>query len=500
MVDRNVTTIGGARMIVLTMLGCGLLFLPDALRCVGWIFGSILIVITAAMVGLTGYYTCVAGKKVLKIIKKEKNQNQSEDGKSGENGESFIVQTNAKVVAVASDTKEDDDEDDDESEDTVGEDGKKEGELVTYYEVIRKSHWIVAQIVDFFLVFSTCIAVFTYICLITKTMMTLGQGYIQKYHILIFLIGLLFVMSIWKDLSALSFLSYIAIVASGVLFIVIFLIFLVNHKHTTTRKAVFSGFPSAISTILFSLSCQQNMLSIFSQLENQSRKNIINMLLIACITASILYALIGIFGYMAIGQGTKGSLIEIFTNNRGLEMEKVIDDIEMFGFEFGYYSVRFVTILYFFALISAAVFEINPAKISIKNILVRWKIMNEEAFDGWTYHIITTIVILFIGTLFGVFELEPKLLISISGAIISTTLSFMLPCFAYIMLIKNKNIILNILAYLVMVVSAILMFYILFFIVKGFRDSRRSDSYTLGDFANSDMIEMFTIGSYISTH
>lgn len=421
MLERSLSTFSASMMLILTMLGCGILYLPEAMKALGWITGSILLAAITVFIGLTSYLLCMAG---IKVQNEKKSLTQTTEKTSN-------VEVTTKISNITGSLSTSTEKQSD------GDDKVLMGDLITYFDVLYYSFPIFAYFVDLLLFFLSVSATLTYVKLTTTIVQSVCGENVEQFDILIVLMFILFCLSVTKNLATIAWASYIAISAVILLIIFVFFIYWINGQNVEVKRFD-TDFPTAFSTMIFSMSCQHNILSILSQLKDQSEKNIILMIILACVVGPALYYAVAIFGYFGMGEMTKGSVIELLT-----KPDLMIKDVVEGHSSFGFYGSKIVVLAFCITLICSAGFEINPAKISLGKFLSNFYIIKEETASSLPFHIITTALILLFCAVSVSYNVKAETLIKIGGGVGYNIVAFILPSIAYFTIIGSENYIMS---------------------------------------------------------
>lgn len=423
----TLSALQGALILVTTMFGGGILFLPASIFHMGWLPASALFFITVIFIGLTMYFLCACAE----IIQKRKAAD-----KEGE-------------------------------QDSSG--------LITYAEVMKKSYSFLSPVIDLLVSSLGFLACMTYVSLITKSLVGLFDC--EKYRIFVLagLVILVFFLGVNKDLSSLAWASYLSIGCVCSLTLLIIYIFALNlmksgnvldvtaqnlKDNITSLEYKVSGkmidinnFGKSFGYIIFAMACQQNMLSVYSQLSDKN--DTFKTILLACFIGPLIYYLVAMFGYFGIGEESKTSVLSLLSDSKSHLVCKLAAQGKAVE-----WITKAVVFMFCVVLTCSCAFQLNPAKISVANLInlipmsgkkgSRVNSENDEntesdqkkstIYDKMVYHIVTTFVVCVLVFLLNIKQLPIEIVVSLIGAVAGNCISFIFPAVAYYgVASKNKS-------------------------------------------------------------
>lgn len=362
----DVTTFQGSILMIVTMFGGGILMMPSAFFAIGWLQGTCIFTIIVLFTGLTMYFLCSAAMKSAK-----KND-------------------------------------------------------LSYYSVCTDAYPFLGPLADFFITFLSIASPLAYLGLVTDSLSRLFL--IENYRIFV-LMGvavLSFLLSSQKDLSSLRWASYLSVTSVICLSIFVMYIFKLNHVNTTV-KTFSTDYSNSIGQILFAVGCQQNMVSVYSQLRNRSLSSIIQLIFMTCLIGPLLYFMVGFFGYYGMGEESKNDLLEILTKS-----DSKIQKLLYSQGQFQKILVHMVVIAFDITLLVSTAFQINPGKKSIGNLLHKFAGFSQTSINSTKFHLISTFMIVAFGVILNAFEVDTQLVVSLVGGIACNGICYILPSLAFI--------------------------------------------------------------------
>ncbi|EHY65120.1 hypothetical protein NERG_01566 [Nematocida ausubeli] len=253
-------------------------------------------------------------------------------------------------------------------------------------------------------------------------------------------------LSLQKSLKKLSFISILSTVS--VIFLSLFVLLsgilaLVLPSNGIARdsiKAVTtapSDIAKALSGYIFSLGCQQNMVSIFSLLENPTKANGARVGVIAVSIASVAYFLVANGGYIAGGNGQNTSILDVLADTTRPFYQIILSN---FGQRWGALYFHLITLsklAMIIVLLGAYPLQMHPTRDSVLtflNIFFKERIAkNKRAVEISIIFLITAIV--FIESLF---NFSYAFVMNLIASTASCSIMFLLPSLCYI-LSRNRS-------------------------------------------------------------
>lgn len=293
----------------------------------------------------------------------------------------------------------------------------------SYYEVCKSSYPIVAIICDVFTAFLGISASLAYLKLITDAITRLFE--IDKYRsaILVLIVIICFLLASQKNLSSIAWASYVSIFSVIFLSFFIFYCFLQSKNVQNTEMP--KNYSKAFGKIVFALGCQQNMISVYSSLEDQSLFNCTKLILMACAIGPTLYLLVGIFGYLAMGDACDGkNILFILTDKQTIQVNKYLN--------------MAVILSFCLTLICSVAFQMSPAKISIANLLKKLNV-SKEFLSSQKYHIILSFTVMLFNAILVFFKVQEETVVNIAGAFAGNVLFYILPSVIFLSIVKKSK-------------------------------------------------------------
>ncbi|KAF7683772.1 Vacuolar amino acid transporter 5 [Astathelohania contejeani] len=184
---------------------------------------------------------------------------------------------------------------------------------VTYYSTCKNINKYIAYMADISIAFHGFGCSVAYLMAMRNWISELfNVG--NKYSVVLYLFFPLLLISIRNDLGSLQYVSYLSLISVFYLgFILIYLYFTVNNDDKTI-KPFNSNIGSGLPILIFALGCHQNIITVFSNLKNKSLGRMTIVALLSTICGTTFYLAIGLFGYLLIGDTIKGPILDYLRN------------------------------------------------------------------------------------------------------------------------------------------------------------------------------------------
>ncbi|KRH94879.1 Amino Acid/Auxin Permease (AAAP) Family [Pseudoloma neurophilia] len=372
---KTLSPVSGAIIMVTTMFGGGILFLPSAVYAIGWIPHTVLFLIVTFFIGITMYFL------------------------------------GACALYKGKDT-------------------------ITYFEVLETAYPILGPIIDGFIFAMGVGANFVYISCIVKLLCQLFNCAQYQNYILAAVTLCAFALAVNKDLSALAWASYLSLACVVALSFFVIFIFFINKQHCVAQSFQKDNFnfSSAFGKICFAMACQQQMCSVYSSLKDNSRKNVLLVVGLATLIGPSIYYAVSMFGYFGMGNEAVKSILDAMADTKTQvyksirEHSRIADIIS-----------KTITGGFCISLICSCAMQLNPAKASLANLLAKYKILKKETSVSMKYHIVITAVVYIICFLANFLGLKADTLVDFIGAFAANCISFIFPALAFFGTLKKSN-------------------------------------------------------------
>ncbi|KAK1350310.1 transmembrane amino acid transporter [Hamiltosporidium tvaerminnensis] len=401
MTHNGLNTFQGITAMVTTMMGSGVIMLPSAFGDVGYVFGTLQFVSTSIISFFTLYAISSAA------VKMNKNEKQ------------------------------------------------------TYYSVCKNINKFMAVFADL------CIALQGYSCclvymiaLATWIPKLIGKEISRFYMVMIFLPPLYYLASL-KNLKNLRYVSFLSVGSVTYLAsLILYYSLLTRGKYSEGEKVNFNyKFNSALSVIIFALGCHQNIIKVYSELQNKSLKNITLISGLSVLFGSSIYLVIGFFGYFIAGSSIDGSILDSFLDKSTKLSRFLIQDT----FDKFMILNKIAVICFCCVMMSAFPTQQQPAKDSVINLifLITKKPRNESSEDTMR-KILTFIFCITVGILACIPDLDFDSVLKFIGATAATSITYIIPSLVYIFTNHYYGF-LRVSAIVVAIISTLLMIYMVIF-------------------------------------
>lgn len=247
--------------------------------------------------------------------------------------------------------------------------------------------------------------------------------------VVVVLLGPLFVLSSHKNLSSLRYMSFVTVV-SVVYFVLLLIGYSVSFGPGYVRsevKPAENGFSTAIPILITAMACQSNMVKIQSEMVDGSMRNALLVSICGSIGGGLAYGLVGFFGYALFGHRLQGDVLREFAD-RDSEINRYIATHTIDRYQISSRTSVYGCILIF---LGSFPLQLSP----IINTLVN--IMPAERRTNRNRMLLLTALLVSCFLLVMVENLSADLVISIAGATITNAISFLFP-FVYFIHAKKR--------------------------------------------------------------
>merc|ERR1711953_246863 len=259
--DEKITEFQGSLLLLSTMIGVTVLFLPRIFFSLGWALAIIAFIVIGKLSIFTMYLLCL----------------------------------------TAIETKQ---------------------ENPSYFSVCASSIKQLGPVADLIISISCFFIATAYLNVITSIFASIIGPKTKEYVITIACSIIIFLIAVQRSLSNLKFISVILAASMCCVAGFLFYCLTLDHKNTTT-KPFNNLYATGFSDLVLALSSQQNMPAIYSQLRNKTQKASLKTATYAVILAVSLYSILGIVGYLAFGKEARYDIMYILTNDNS-EIRKML--------------------------------------------------------------------------------------------------------------------------------------------------------------------------------
>lgn len=291
-----------------------------------------------------------------------------------------------------------------------------------------------------------------------------GNREMARKYVVILLGPILLKLSLKKNLLNLRLSSWISTISTSLLMLLVmgYSILIGNKIHGTEIYEINHNYKDAIPFFISAMVCQPNMVPICRDLSTKSWRNIILISSFSSILGVLSYGLIGYHGYIIFGNGIEDQIMKYIAD---MESElnlyirtHTIDRFNIFS-RIAVYSI-ICTLIFGFPI------QLAPVTEMFMSFFFSGKKESER---------IKTLVICFffiLCTLLVLIEkLEIKLIKRISGAIFSTSVGFVFP-FIYFFVYNRERSLLSVISGIILTVTLITICYVIYSLLDDIRSSK----------------------------
>lgn len=259
-----------------------------------------------------------------------------------------------------------------------------------------------------------------------------------KLIVIASVIGLmLFLTLCLKSLDKLSIVSNLTLFAT-IFVSVLFLYYSIACRDYATREpTVFFGSEmiKAIPTFAFAMGCQQNAVTIYKSLIDQTVSGGMSSMLVGVIIGFVIYTMIGLFGYITFGSSIKGEFLAILTGKASVQgsfMEYMKANKSHF---FATACPIIVAVCFILILTAGFPCQSFAARASLKNLLR----LNDTPGATLAINICHVIMVLLVAVMIKNEDIL-NCLVGFIGATVIPVISFAIPAFIFMRTTKLKNV------------------------------------------------------------
>ncbi|KAM0677410.1 hypothetical protein BDAP_002094 [Binucleata daphniae] len=323
-------------------------------------------------------------------------------------------------------------------------DNTKQEVLVTYYNVTHSYFPLFATLVDLCMVVQGVGSCLTYVVALSKWIPLILDKEINPIFIIIGVVFPLYFLSLRKNLSALKYASYLSVASVFYLLILCvyycFTLFTVS-DNTLERKPLQkynNNYYQAIGTIIFAMGCHQNIVQVFSELQNKSVGQITLVSLFCIIAGTFIYLTIGLCGYFAVGSGIERSILEVLSENKDINSY-----MSQNTFDKGGYLIKIGLVAFVCVMLCAFPMQMHPARDAATNMLCKINAIKKKLGSGAKVDklkmIITTVFTLFVAIIAMIPNLNYSSVMGVIGATATNAITYIFPSIVFCCCIGKVN-------------------------------------------------------------
>lgn len=358
-----------------TMFGIGILYLPRTFHSLGYVQGTVVFVVVGGLTFLTMVFLGYAYLRA-----SERNMRNSQNNiPSNNNNQLKNIPPNNKTP-------------------------------LTFYSVLKQSNPLLAPLADT-VIFLDCLFVcITYLSLITN--ITHYETNIPRTFLITFFTCVIFVLVVQRELKKLRWVSYLSLFSVLYFtFFVFYSFYVIRFSTQDTSKAfgtedgskppipvgftpvthsVSYDYSTGISDLLFALGCQQNLITVLSHLKSQDSKTMLKVSFFSVLMGMVLYGLVGVVGYLAYGQFANTNVLTLLSHVsfKGSEIgndsnptdsninsvsstdhSSIVRNTLLSHSPYNLYLIRLANFSFILTLCCSFAFQAYPARISFFNVV-----------------------------------------------------------------------------------------------------------------------------------
>ncbi|KAF9763108.1 Vacuolar amino acid transporter 5 [Nosema granulosis] len=303
---------------------------------------------------------------------------------------------------------------------------------ITYSSIGYNTYYMLGVFVDLSIVLALyliCLAFFNYVvemAVLFFTGLNTECENFNRYKIL-FMTGIMilfYFVSLKKDLGSLKYTSYAGVASVFYLiFLVIFLNFFIGDNLSKgTFNARNNEYHKGVSMLLLAMSCQINMVKVYTEMKVKSTMNILIVALVASVVGGAIYSTVGFFGYRLFGESAKDKdIINIFSDKSSFFNVYLYEHHPNLK-----YLPSIAVIGAMIVLMGSFPLQINPAASTIVKLIASKENANKVRISTITIICLSIYIINFVP------KLNLGTILGVVGAVFSNFLSFIAPCLYYI--------------------------------------------------------------------
>ncbi|EPR78012.1 Transmembrane amino acid transporter protein [Spraguea lophii 42_110] len=328
----------------------------------------------------------------------------------------------------------------------------------TYNDLFSIKYPYLGNILDYIIVLGGILSCMMYTEHLVKWFNTLFEGLIPTHNTFSAAIILfpLFFLSSKKEYKNLRYISYISVFSVFLFaFFILYYFFKLKDKLQVNIKLYNYDFDSGISRFILSMGCQKSIINIYNAMNKPSVRYISYASIISIIFVTCIYTTIGLCGYICFGDRCDDTIITLFCN-KNFYKNNLIERTT-----FNLIAPKILIFSFFISLCGSYCFQIYPTRIALFSIFKRnFNFQNENVL-----RISTSLGVCIFNFICIMFNLDLKLLITLSGGTIATILCYTMPTLLYLT-VNRKNIVITALATIVCILSFAFILKILIHTIK----------------------------------
>lgn len=282
---------------------------------------------------------------------------------------------------------------------------------------------------------------------------------LYKFIFMTIIMIIFYMVSMMKDLNSLRYTAYacVASVFYLIMFLIVMNIVVGDKIRTGEFKAINNNYSSGIAILMLAMSCQINMVKVYGELKEKTTRNILIVSMASAMGGGIIYSTVGFFGYKLFGkcEGSydivniccdRNSFLNVYLK-KNHSILKYLPQIGIIGA--------------FMVLMGSFPLQINPAAYTLVKIIKTD--INPDKLR-------VVIISLMCGSIFLINlypDLNLNIILGVVGAVFNNMLAFIFPCIFYISTSKSFDS-LSLLSMLIILICGSCGLYIVFSIVKSF--------------------------------
>lgn len=241
----------------------------------------------------------------------------------------------------------------------------------------------------------------------------------------------LFFISQLKSLRKLSFVTWLALGAT-LLVVLELLAYVLFTRYTSSNNGPVppfsSGYAKGIPIIAFSLGCQQNAVSIYSELADRSFMSSLKVVVLGCLIAGGIYEAIGYLGSRLLGSFKNDDFLEVFTDSKS----EFVRYMSAAGDRWGFFP-RLCVFAFTLVLFAALPLQTFAGRASLFNLCLSKTPGRREVLVATAAQFAMIYGVILAGT-------SPGDVLTLIGAIASPMMGFIFPSIVYMKLVGYRNI------------------------------------------------------------
>lgn len=213
------------------------------------------------------------------------------------------------------------------------------GDDISYYNITAQYSKILAALIDISIIIQGCGACILYIIMIPKWIIKMinieSPTNLHRYGLIIGVAILVTFIALQKDLSALRPVQYVSVfsVAYLLTMCVYYSITLPSEFGTPPQKIIvenkMENSYAAIGSFVFAIGCHQNIVQVYSELKNRSMLSITIISATAITAGLLIYSTMGYFGYRLVGNSIENKNLLEFMLDPDSNFSKRLPDTKI---------------------------------------------------------------------------------------------------------------------------------------------------------------------------